>query len=107
MAQVELPKGIAAIHGRLGDFIYRSRKQADGTYKVYAHYSPKKAKVSAKRVIDSFLPDRIRRNRHTILENEIRKSIFFDDCGTIGCGNPYGNKNRTGEYPGMRLEQPS
>jgi len=49
MAQVELPKGIAAIHGRLGDFIYRSRKQADGTYKVYAHYSPKKAKVSAKR----------------------------------------------------------
>jgi len=45
MAQVELPKGIVAIHGRLGDYVYRSRKQPDGSYKVFAHYSPKKLKV--------------------------------------------------------------
>jgi hypothetical protein len=44
MARVELPKGILAIHGRLGDYVYRSRKQADGSYKVFAHYSPKKVK---------------------------------------------------------------
>jgi len=42
MARVELPKGILAIHGRLGDYVYRSRKQPDGTYKTFVHYSPKK-----------------------------------------------------------------
>ena len=41
MAEVQLPKGILAIHGRLGDVIYRSRKQADGTYKTFVHYQPK------------------------------------------------------------------
>jgi len=40
MAQVELPKGIIAIHGRLGNLIYRSRKQPDGTYKVFVHEAP-------------------------------------------------------------------
>ena len=48
MAQVELPKGIVAIHGRLGDYIYRSRKQPDGSYKVFAHYSPKVKKLRIK-----------------------------------------------------------
>ena len=37
MARVELPKGILAIHGRLGNLIYRSRRQPDGTYKVFVH----------------------------------------------------------------------
>ena len=37
MAQVELPPGIAAIHGKLGNMIFRSRKQADGSYKVFVH----------------------------------------------------------------------
>ena len=41
MARVELMKGIVAIHGRLGNMIYRSRKQPDGTYKVYVHEAPK------------------------------------------------------------------
>ena len=41
MAEVQLPKGIVAIRGRLGDFVYRTRKQADGTYKTFVHYSPK------------------------------------------------------------------
>ena len=40
MARVELPKGILAIHGRLGSVIYRSRKQPDGTYKVFVHEAP-------------------------------------------------------------------
>ena len=48
MAKVELPKGIVAIHGRLGDYIYRSRKQPDGSYKVFAHYSPKVKKLRIK-----------------------------------------------------------
>ena len=50
MARVELPKGIMAIHGRLGDYVYRSRKQPDGTYKTFVHYSPK---VSGKRIVKS------------------------------------------------------
>jgi len=37
MARVELPFGILAIHGKLGNFIYRSRRQPDGTYKVFVH----------------------------------------------------------------------
>ena len=44
MAKVELPKGIIAIHGRMGDYIYRSRKQPDGTYKTFVHYSPKRGR---------------------------------------------------------------
>ena len=44
MARVTLPQGIAAIHGKLGNMVYRSRKQADGTYKVFVHaYQPPKA----------------------------------------------------------------
>ena len=42
MAQIQLPDGILAIHGRLGDKIYRSRKQPDGTYKVFVHEAPKR-----------------------------------------------------------------
>ena len=43
MARVTLPQGIAAIHGKLGNMVYRSRKQADGTYKVFVHaYQPPK-----------------------------------------------------------------
>jgi len=42
MAQVELPKGIVAIHGRVGNMIFRSRKQADGTYKVFVHEDRKR-----------------------------------------------------------------
>lgn len=44
MARVELPAEIAAIHGRLGNFVYRSRKQPDGTYKVFV-YECKKKKI--------------------------------------------------------------
>ena len=46
MARVELPKHILAIHGRIGNVIYRSRKQPDGTYKVFAYPAPRR---SAKR----------------------------------------------------------
>ena len=42
MARVELPSGILAIHGRLGNMVYRSRKQADGTYKVFVSERPTK-----------------------------------------------------------------
>ena len=42
MARIELPQGIAAIHGRLGNLIYRSRKQPDGTYKVFVSEAPAK-----------------------------------------------------------------
>ena len=45
MAQIELPDGILAIHGRLGDKIYRSRKQPDGTYKVFVHKDPYRSNV--------------------------------------------------------------
>ena len=44
MARVELPKGILAIHGRVGNMIYRSRKQADGSYKVFVHEAPERKK---------------------------------------------------------------
>ena len=40
MARVTLPKDIAAIHGRIGNLIFRSRKQPDGTYKVFVHADP-------------------------------------------------------------------
>ena len=40
MAQVELPQGIVAIHGKIGNMIYRSRKQPDGTYRVFVHEAP-------------------------------------------------------------------
>ena len=35
--KVELPKGIAAIHGKIGNLIFRSRKQPDGSYRVFVH----------------------------------------------------------------------
>ena len=44
MARLILPKGILAIHGRLGNLIYRSRKQPDGTYKVFVHEAPPRKK---------------------------------------------------------------
>ena len=44
MARVELPKGVLAIHGRIGNMIYRSRKQPDGTYKVFVHEAPERKK---------------------------------------------------------------
>ena len=51
MARVELPKGIVAIHGRVGNMIYRSREQPDGTYKVFVHeYVPKKKIISRSRL---------------------------------------------------------
>ena len=37
MARVDLPKEILAVHGRIGNLIFRSRKQPDGTYKVFVH----------------------------------------------------------------------
>ena len=41
MAKVELPCGIAAIHGKLGNMVFRSRKQPDGKYKVFVYeYRP-------------------------------------------------------------------
>ena len=49
MAKVTLPSGILAIHGRLGNYIYRSRKQPDGTYKVFVYAAPYGKKKSAKR----------------------------------------------------------
>lgn len=45
MAQVTLPKGIVAIHGRIGNMIYRSRKQPDGTYKVFVHEYKRNGKL--------------------------------------------------------------
>ena len=45
MARVILPPGILAIHGRLGNMIYRSRKQPDGTYKVFVHEAPKRKRI--------------------------------------------------------------
>ena len=47
MARVELPKGILAIHGRLGNVIYRSRKQPDGTYRVFVHEAPTRKRNGA------------------------------------------------------------
>ena len=47
MARVELPKGIIAIHGRLGNMIYRSRKQPDGTYKVFVHEAPRRKSIGS------------------------------------------------------------
>lgn len=44
MARVILPPGILAIHGRLGNLIYRSRKQPDGTYKVFVHEASPRSK---------------------------------------------------------------
>jgi hypothetical protein len=35
--KVELPKGIAAIHGKIGNLIFRSRKQPDGSFRVFVH----------------------------------------------------------------------
>ena len=42
MAQVKLIPGILSISGRIGKMIYRSRKQPDGSYKVFVHEAPKK-----------------------------------------------------------------
>ena len=42
--KVELPKGIKAIHGRMGNWVFRSYKQADGSYKVIAAWQPRKVK---------------------------------------------------------------
>ena len=41
MARVELPFGIVAIHGRLGDLIFRTNKT---TGKVTVHLAPQKKK---------------------------------------------------------------
>ena len=49
MARVELPDGIMAIHGRVGNMIFRSRKQADGTYKVFVHENPYAKKRGGKK----------------------------------------------------------
>ena len=56
MAQVKLPKGIIAIHGRLGNLIYRSRKQPDGTYKVFVHEAPTRTRHGA---ISDQLPSKV------------------------------------------------
>lgn len=45
MAQVILPPGILAIRGRLGNLIYRSRRQPDGTYKVFVHEARSRTKL--------------------------------------------------------------
>ena len=45
MAQIKLPLGIVAIHGRLGNMIYRSRKQPDGTYKVFVHEARQRRRI--------------------------------------------------------------
>ena len=51
MAEVKLAKGIIAIHGKLGDMVFRSRKQADGSYRVFAHeYRGRKNVISRKRL---------------------------------------------------------
>ena len=45
MAQVELPKGIAAIHGRVGDYVFKTQGK-----KTFVYYMPKAEKlVSRKR----------------------------------------------------------
>ena len=61
MARVELPKGIKAIHGRLGNLMFRSYKQADGSYKVFAYeYCAKKRVISRKRLENGSKTDRKR-----------------------------------------------
>lgn len=53
MARVELPEEIAAIHGRVGNMVFHSRKQADGTYKVFVSvYKPKTKLISRKRLVN-------------------------------------------------------
>ena len=48
MARVELPKGIAAIHGRVGDYIYRMRGD-----KAFVHYQPRKTKETLSKHLSS------------------------------------------------------
>ena len=45
MARVTLPNGILAIHGRLGNLIFRSRRQPDGTYKVFVHEASQRKRI--------------------------------------------------------------
>lgn len=33
---------IRELHGRIGNWIYRTRKKANGETKIFAHYSPRK-----------------------------------------------------------------
>lgn len=35
---------ISELHGRVGNWVYRTRKYANGEKKIFAHYSPKKGK---------------------------------------------------------------
>ena len=52
MAEVKLVKGIAAIHGKLGDMVFRSRKQADGSYKVFVHEYRGVKRVISRKLLD-------------------------------------------------------
>ena len=54
MARIELPRGcgIAAIHGRIGNQIYRSRLQPDGSYKIFVHAAPQKRRSRHKPASD-------------------------------------------------------
>ncbi len=52
MAKVELPPYIAAISGRIGNFVYRSRKQPDGSYKTFVYEYRPRTKNSRKKRAD-------------------------------------------------------
>jgi len=52
MAEVKLPPYIAAISGRIGNFVYRSRRQPDGSYKTFVHEYRPKAKSPRKRRVN-------------------------------------------------------
>ena len=41
MAKVELPREIAAIHGRIGDYVYKTRNG-----QTYVYYMPRKKRLS-------------------------------------------------------------
>ena len=47
MARVDLPQGIAAIHGRIGDYVFKTRGG-----KTFVYYMPKKRVVSRKRLVN-------------------------------------------------------
>ena len=77
MARVTLPQGIAAIHGKIGNMVYRSRKQADGTYKVFVHeYRPPKVS-GGKREVSGVQKKRLSKDIGRTLEGHCK------DIGTI------------------------
>ena len=87
MARVELPDGILAIHGRLGNMIYRSYKQPDGTYKVFVHEVRRREKsvIYRKRTENGPKTDRQNTEGYLYLNSHSRATIasFFHFCSFL------------------------